>query len=604
MQTIKDLGAYTFPALLKNSVSKFSDRIALSLVDGNPITYKELAEISEKFARLFEKLELSRDAKIAIYSTSSPNWGASFLGIVNYGRIAVPLLPDFNAVEVESILKHAEVSVLLINRKMYSRIEHISSEIIPIIIDIEDFTFLRGESCGDFDDVKLPTVEIQEDDTASIIYTSGTTGRSKGVELSHKNIVWNAVQCQGFHRVHKMDRCLSFLPLSHVYEFTIGFVLIMLNGASVYYLGKPPTVSALLPAFAKIRPTIVLSVPMVMEKIYKSKVLATFTKNEKIKKLYEKRFFQKIFHKIAGKKLMKTFGGKLVFFGIGGAKLDPVVEQFLKDAKFPYAIGYGLTETAPLLAGSGVKITKPGTIGPIVEGVELKILDPDPKTGIGEVVVKGPNVMKGYYKAPELTAAAFTTKEDSVGEGWYKTGDLGDLDKTGRLSLKGRLKNMILGSSGENIYPEDIEFVLNQHPLVTESLVVEGKKGLVALVQLDDEKYQVASEEIIKKDKESGTYQEKMKQILDSMGNKAKEMGNDFAYAQEAILTEIQFFVNKQVNRFSQIGKVQKIEVFEKTASQKIKRYLYNLKTSLENVQKKSGTTEESEANEKEKLVK
>ena len=231
-----------------------------------------------------------------------------------------------------------------------------------------------------------------------------------------------------------------------------------------------------------------------------------------------------------------------------------------------------------------------------MEGVELKILNPDEKTGIGEVVVKGPNVMKGYYKAPEITEAAFTTKEDSVGEGWYKTGDLGELDKTGRLSLKGRLKNMILGSSGENIYPEDIEFVLNQHPLVTESLVVEGQKGLVALVQLDDEKYQVASKELIEKDKESGTYSEKMKSIIDSVGNKAKEIGDDFAYAQESILTEIQFFVNKQVNRFSQIGKVQKIEIFEKTASQKIKRYLYNLKkgidSTLENVQKKSNDEE------------
>ena len=596
MQTIKDLGSYTFPALLKNSISKFSDRIALSLVDGEPITYKQLGETADKFARLFEKLNIPRNAKIAIYSTSSPNWGGSFLGIVNYGRIAVPLLPDFNAVEVESILKHAEVSVLLINKKMFSRIEHIDASVLPIVIDIEDFTFLRGESCGDFEKVELPNVEVKEEDTASIIYTSGTTGRSKGVELSHKNIVWNAVQCQTFHRVKKRDRCLSFLPLSHVYEFTIGFVLIMLNGGSVYYLGRPPTVSALLPAFAKVRPTIVLSVPMVMEKIYKGKVLATFTKNETIKKLYEKRFFQKIFHKIASKKLMRSFGGKIVFFGIGGAKLDPVVEQFLKDGKFPYAIGYGLTETAPLLAGSGVKITKPGTIGPIVEGVEMKILNPDPKTGIGEVVVKGPNVMKGYYKAPELTAAAFTTKEDSVGEGWYKTGDLGELDSTGRLSLKGRLKNMILGSSGENIYPEDIEFVLNQHPLVTESLVVEGQKGLVALVQLDDEKYQAASEELLKKDKESGTYTEKMKQILDSLGSKAKEIGDDFAYARESILAEIQFFVNKQVNRFSQVNKVQKIEIFEKTASQKIKRYLYNLKkgndSTLENAQKKSNDEE------------
>jgi long-chain acyl-CoA synthetase len=415
------------------------------------------------------------------------------------------------------------------------------------------------------DSSNFEQVEISEDDTASIIYTSGTTGRSKGVELSHKNLVWTAIQCQTVHRVNKRDKCLSFLPLSHVYEFTIGFVLIVLNGAAIYYLERPPTVSSLLPAFKKIRPTIVLSVPMIMEKIYKNKIYPTLNKSEFSKKLYKIPFFQKILHKVAGSQLKKTFGGRICFFGIGGAKVDTQVEYFLKDAKFNYAIGYGLTETSPLLAGSSPKETIPGTVGPILRGVELAIINPDEETGIGEVVARGPNVMKGYYKDPELTKSVFTTDEDSVGEGWFKTGDLGLLHNGMWLELKGRLKNMILSSSGENIYPEDIEFVLNQHPLVNESLVVEEDGNLVALVQLDGEK--------LKKD---GTLLEKLLAAGSAVGDAVHDFTEDILYKQESLISEIKFFVNEKVNKMSKITTIKFIENFEKTASQKIKRYMYN----------------------------
>lgn len=551
MQTIEDIGKYTFPALYKNSIKKFGNLKALSFVNTKPITYNELADLTDRAASLLHSLGIKKGDKVAIYSTSTPNWGAAYFAIVNYGAIAVPLLPDFSEVEVKSILEHAEVSGIFVAPKMYNRLKDIDEKLLPFIINIDDFSIFKGKTI-DFNSWKLEEVTVEEEDTASIIYTSGTTGRSKGVELSHKNLVWCAIQCQTVHRVNKRDICLSFLPLSHVYEFTIGFAMMMLNGACVYYLGKPPTVSTLLPALKKIRPTIVLSVPMVMEKVYKNKIIPTFTKNPKIAKLYKKRFFQKIFHRIAGISLKKTFGGRITFFGIGGAKLDQECEQFLKDAKFNYAIGYGLTETSPLLAGSGPKITKPGSIGPIMKGVTLAIINKDPTTGIGEVVAKGENVMKGYYRDEELTKKAFTTKEDEVGEGWFKTGDLGFIDKTGRLWLKGRLKNMILGSSGENIYPEDIEFVLNQHPYVNESLVVEDSSGLLALVQLDEEKLSFA----------------KLKE--DAL--------EEFLYKKEQLLTEIQYFVNNKVNRFSKINKIQAIKDFEKTASQKIKRYLYELK--------------------------
>ena len=567
MQTIKDLKQYTFPALWKNSLAKFSNRPALSFVNGTPFTYQQINDKIIQVSSMLQSLGIKKGDRVSIFSTSMPNWGASYFGIVNIGAIAVPLLPDFSTIEVQSILNHAQVSVMFVAEKLWNKIKDLPESVLPIVIKLDDFTFLRGEP-ENFeikDSSNFEQVEISEDDTASIIYTSGTTGRSKGVELSHKNLVWTAIQCQTVHRVNKRDKCLSFLPLSHVYEFTIGFVLIVLNGAAIYYLERPPTVSSLLPAFKKIRPTIVLSVPMIMEKIYKNKIYPTLNKSEFSKKLYKIPFFQKILHKVAGSKLKKTFGGRICFFGIGGAKVDTQVEYFLKDAKFNYAIGYGLTETSPLLAGSSPKETIPGTVGPILRGVELAIINPDEETGIGEVVARGPNVMKGYYKDPELTKSVFTTDEDSVGEGWFKTGDLGLLHNGMWLELKGRLKNMILSSSGENIYPEDIEFVLNQHPLVNESLVVEEDGNLVALVQLDGEK--------LKKD---GTLLEKLLAAGSAVGDAVHDFTEDILYKQESLISEIKFFVNEKVNKMSKITTIKFIENFEKTASQKIKRYMYN----------------------------
>ena len=567
MQTIKDLKQYTFPALWKNSLAKFSNRPALSFVNGTPFTYQQINDKIIQVSSILQSLGIKKGDRVSIFSTSMPNWGASYFGIVNIGAIAVPLLPDFSTIEVQSILNHAQVSVMFVAEKLWNKIKDLPESVLPIVIKLDDFTFLRGEP-ENFeikDSSNFEQVEISEDDTASIIYTSGTTGRSKGVELSHKNLVWTAIQCQTVHRVNKRDKCLSFLPLSHVYEFTIGFVLIVLNGAAIYYLERPPTVSSLLPAFKKIRPTIVLSVPMIMEKIYKNKIYPTLNKSEFSKKLYKIPFFQKILHKVAGSQLKKTFGGRICFFGIGGAKVDTQVEYFLKDAKFNYAIGYGLTETSPLLAGSSPKETIPGTVGPILRGVELAIINPDEETGIGEVVARGPNVMKCYYKESELTKSVFTTEEDSVGEGWFKTGDLGLLHNGMWLELKGRLKNMILSSSGENIYPEDIEFVLNQHPLVNESLVVEEDGNLVALVQLDGEK--------LKKD---GTLLEKLLAAGSAVGDAVHDFTEDILYKQESLISEIKFFVNEKVNKMSKITTIKFIENFEKTASQKIKRYMYN----------------------------
>lgn len=573
METIEDIGKFTFQAILRNSVKKFSNRPCLTLVNGTPVTFKELGTRSEQISRLLEAAGLTAFSKVAIWGTGRPEWGISYMGIVNRRMIAVPLLPDFSESEISSIIDHCGLDAIIVDEKLYEKIQNLTDKLPPLVLRLEDFAILKGDAelHKKAENRVLEPVEVEESDTASIIYTSGTTGRSKGVELTHKNLVWNAVQGKQIHRVNKYDRALSFLPLSHVYEFTVGFTMMVLNGACVYYLGKPPVVSALLPAFKIVQPTVIISVPLVIEKIFKNKVFPTISANKLLHFLYKIAPFRKLIHQKAGKELKKTFGGHLIFFGLGGAKLDPKVERFLKEGKIPYATGYGLTETSPLICANPVPMTILGTTGVVYDEEEVFILNKDPKTGIGEIVIRGPNLMKGYYKDPELTKANMTTEKDECGPGFFKTGDLGKIVRkkgVDRLCLKGRCKNMILGSNGENIYPEDLEFVLNQHPLVSESLVVEDDDGLVALVQMNEEALQSEAEKrtLLK---------------FPNIREKMEEFTRDVQYQKESILSEIQYFVNTKISKNSRIGKIRMIKQFEKTASQKIKRYLYDLKTDI-----------------------
>ena len=342
------------------------------------------------------------------------------------------------------------------------------------------------------------------------------------------------------------DRFLSVLPLSHTYENTLGLILPMNLGCCIYYIQKPPTPSVLLPALEKVKPTAMLTVPLIIEKIYYNKILPAFTDKLILKLLYRIPFFRRILNRAAGKKLMKTFGGEIRFFGIGGAKLNKTVEKFLSEAGFPYAIGYGLTETSPLLAGTNPEKTVFESTGPAIEGVELMIHNPDKVTGEGEIWAKGPNVMMGYYKDPEMTADVLTP------DGWFRTGDLGVFDKNNNLFIRGRLKNMIVGASGENIYPEEIESVINNFRHVAESLVIQQKGKLVAYVHIN------------------------MEELEQKYQNLKAEASRQFDEKIEEILKEIQDYVNSRVNKFSQINKVVLQPVpFQKTATQKIKRFLY-----------------------------
>jgi long-chain acyl-CoA synthetase len=539
----------TFPALFNEAVRKYGSHNSYAFVGEKPRTYNDSAREISALTAFLEKLGIKPEDKVALLSNNMPNWSSAYFSITFMGAVVVPILPDFSATEVANVLSHSGTKAIFISKSLLPRLEGFKSDDLKTAIFIEDFSILFSENKSIvFDPSAHPekTYDVAEDDLASIIYTSGTTGRSKGVMLTHKNISFNALKGKVIQSIDENDRFLSVLPLSHTYENTLGLMLPILGGACVYYLKKPPTPAVLIPAMAEVKPTIMLTVPLIMEKIYFNKILPSFREKMILRNLYKISFIRKKLNEVAGKKLYKTFGGHLKFFGIGGAKLNKSVEKFLLEAKFPYAIGYGLTETSPLLAGANPEKSVFDSTGPAIEGIELKINNPDKKTGEGEIWARGPNVMKGYYKEPEMTRDVLTQ------DGWFKTGDLGVFDSHNNLYIKGRLKNMIVGASGENIYPEEIESVINNFRFVAESLVVQQKGKLVAYVHLN-------MEELEKK------YQ-----------NLKEDMTRQYEEKKEELLLELQEYVNSQVNKFSQINKVFLQPVpFQKTATLKIKRFLY-----------------------------
>lgn len=535
--------------MFNETLRKFGKNNAYAFVGEEPKSYETVNKEIGALIAFLEKNAIYPGDKVAILSSNMPNWGITYFAITFMGVVAVPILPDFSGTEVGNVLEHSGAKALFISSSLLQKIEGFKSGDLKTTICIEDFSLIFSEK-GAFvyDALALPVkkYEVEEEDLASIIYTSGTTGRSKGVMLTHKNISFNALKGRKLQHIDETDRFLSILPLSHTYENTLGLILPMLCGSCVYYLRKPPTPAVLVPAMSEVKPTLMLTVPLIIEKIYFNKIMPAFREKLILKLLYTIPLFRKILNKAAGKKLLKTFGGELKFYGIGGAKLNKTVEKFLIEAKFPYAIGYGLTETSPLLAGSNPQKAVFESTGPAIEGIELTINNPDPKTGEGEIWAKGPTVMKGYYKEPEMT------KEVLTSDGWFKTGDLGALDSDNYLYIKGRSKSMIVGASGENIYPEEIESIINNFRFVVESLVVQQQGKLVALVHIN-------MEELEKK------YQHLKQDMTKQVEDKVDE-----------VLNELRQYVNSQVNKFSQIQKiVLQTEPFKKTATLKIKRFLY-----------------------------
>ncbi|NQV03469.1 MAG: AMP-binding protein, partial [Bacteroidia bacterium] len=408
----------TLPGLFTETVRNFGQRPALAFVGQAPVTYQELEKKIHSVIGLLEQLGIQPGDKVAILGISSPNWVACYYAITFMGAVAVPILPDFHETEIENILLHSESKAIFYSEGLKVKLNPSLDEVLIKRIPIESILnsgALKTSLDNNQERGPQKRYDVKGNDLAAIIYTSGTTGKSKGVMLSHQNICFTATKGSKIIPIYNTDRFLSVLPLSHAYENTVGLILPMINGACVYYLGKLPTPSVLLPALQEVKPTFMLTVPMIIEKIYRNKIMPAFNDKWILRMIYRITPIRKMLNRVAGKKLLETFGGELRFFGIGGAKLNSTIEKFLIEARFPYAIGYGLTETAPLLAGCNPQNTRLQSTGPALEEVTLKIHEPDLKTGEGEIWAKGENVMLGYYREPDLTAEMITP------DGWLKT---------------------------------------------------------------------------------------------------------------------------------------------------------------------------------------
>jgi long-chain acyl-CoA synthetase len=554
----ENLESFTLPSLLNRSVNLFADNPVLSKVAQEPITYKEFDKSVKEIISLLRKNGISKGDKVALLSENMPNWAVAYFSVTYFGAVIVPILPDFHPSDVHHIIRHSEAKAIFVSQKHLQTIEEIEDSELQFVIKLDDlsivdelsnhsyFTKLAQsisslEKISSHKELKKP----DEDDMAAILYTSGTTGHSKGVMLSHKNLVTNALSAYKNVNITKDDVFLSILPLAHTFECTVGMITPILHGASIVYIDKTPTPNVLVKALAIVKPTMMLSVPLIIEKIYKNKILPKFTSSFIMRNLYKVPFIRAKLNKLAGKKLIETFGGRLSFFGIGGAALSPYVEKFLKEAEFPYIIGYGLTETSPMITGTrvGYKI-KIGSAGLPMVGVNIKIKDQNPENGEGEILVKSPSVMMGYYKDKEKT-------DEVIEDGWFLTGDLGYIDYDGYLFISGRSKNVIIGSSGKNIYPEQIEATINQKEAVLDSIVMEKDGKLIAKVHFD---YDI----IDKMFKADNTPSEQVKKKIDEY------------------LEEMRLEVNLQLASYSKIVKfIEQTEPFVKTPTKKIKRYLY-----------------------------
>ncbi|MFO7722492.1 MAG: AMP-binding protein, partial [Bacteroidales bacterium] len=506
------------PEMLAINAARWPSHPAVRFTGDEPVNYKDQLALAEAIAAMLVAEGIKKGDRVAILSHNMPQWSQAYFGISATGAVAVPLMPDFKAHEVEQILQHSGSRIVFVSRQLEPNVPSHLKRFILEELGETAFSASQAFHIGD--------VEITPDDLASLIYTSGTTGDPKGVMLTHGNILFTVDKSSLIQPINPEDRFLSVLPLSHIYEFSLGLMLPVMFGAGITYLRKPPTAPVLLPALLEVKPTIMLTVPLLIEKVYWKSVFPKLNSSLVTATLHRIPLTRKLLHRIAAKKVYQTFGGCLKFYGIGGSKLDPRVELFLRDGKFPYAIGYGLTETSPLLAGGSPGKFAYQSTGPAMDEVELRLHEVNPESGFGEIQARGRNVMQGYYLNPEQTAEVF---EEG---GWFKTGDLGYFDKKGHLHIKGRIKSTIIGPNGKNIFPEEIENVINSLKFVKESLVTESNGRLVGLIHLDYE-----------------AIEQHFQQIRDEAATAIRDKVNQ-------VLNDIQLQVNSHVNKYSRLQAV------------------------------------------------
>ena len=553
--------ATTLNDLIDISCRKYRDLPAIGMALEEPLSYTALHERILALAAHLQALGVKPGDRIAILGENSHHWGITYLATVRLGASTVPIFPELPEADVHHILTEMRCAIIFLTHRQIEKIYDLKHQLKHVVtlddyrddtglIPLETFTDFLGEALERYGeaarDERLEFPPVKGDDLASILFTSGTSGFSKAVMLTHANLCANAYSGNGVITLEPQWVFLSVLPVAHTYEFTIGFLLPLLCGARIAYAAKTPTPAILQKICEREQPHVMLVVPLIIEKIYKKRVVPAVEKSGLLTFLCRFGVSRRLVHRKIGARLLAFFGGRLRVMGIGGAALNPEVESFLRDADFPFLVGYGLTEGSPLLAGGphGDTTITPGSSGKPVPRVEIRIDDPHPQTGIGEILARGPNIMQGYLNDPEATRDTFTE------DGWLRTGDLGLLDSEGNLHIKGRSKSMIVLSNGENVFPEAIEHKVNTYPFVMESMVIENRGLLEAWVYPD---YEFID------GKTSGQNRTQRHQYI------------------AELFEEMRVEVNRQLSTSSRLARVlERREPFTKTATHKIKRYLYS----------------------------
>lgn len=528
---------------------------ALNDYDGTTaFTYGEMAEKIARLHVLFEQIGLKKGDKIALCGRNSSMWAIDFLAVTSYGGVAVAILSDFDSEGIQALVNHSDAKLLLVGPLVWEQLNPESMPNLIGILAIEELVILKSNqeqfehgfnNWNSAFEAKYPQgyssndVHFERFDSelpVLINYTSGSTGSPKGVMLNWRSIDSNIDFSQRTIPNKSSDNLLSMLPMAHMFGLAIEILYQVAGGTHVTVLNKTPSPAVLMKALSEVKPYMMLTVPLVIEKIFKAKIFPAIHK-PLVRILWYTPGINCLIHKKVYDQLMNAFGGHLRYLIIGGAALNHEVEKCLKTIKFPFCVGYGMTECAPLICYEDWTKFKLRTCGKAVDGIEIRIDSANPQREVGEILVRGDNVMMGYYKNQEATDAAFTA------DGWMRTGDLGVIDADGHLSIRGRSKSMILGPSGQNIYPEEIEGKVNNLPYVIESVVVEREGKLVALVYADTDK---------------------MKQELPGKTS-------------DEVMEELRVRVNKLLPLFCRLSKLELVDKeFEKTPKRSIKRYLYN----------------------------
>lgn len=542
-----------FVQTLASSIRNHWKLPAFSNYGGPPMTYGEVAERILWFHALFEELGVGRGDKVALVGRNSANWAVTYLATITYGAVVVPILADFTSDDIHHVVNHSDSVLFLAGEANLEKVEPDRIPHVRGVLSLQDFSVqfdrrglseavskasARAKERAGLSAETFSVPEVSNADLASIVYTSGTTGFSKGVMLPHNSLMANVKFAREHLPLNPGDPIVSFMPLAHSYGCAFEFLFPFSVGCHITFLGKIPSPKVIVEAFQAVRPRLILSVPLVLEKIYR-KQLQPVLDRPATKLLLKLPVLDSALCAKIRRKLVDAFGGNFQEMVIGGAALNPEVEAFLKRIGFPVTVGYGMTECGPLISYSSWREHKPQSVGKLVDTLEARVDSPNPETGVGEICVRGENVMVGYYKNPEATAAAIDK------EGWLHTGDLGFIDQDGFIFLKGRCKDMILGPSGQNIYPEEIEAKLNVMPYVQESLVLDKDHKLYALVYPDLER-------------------------IDAEGLSEEQV--------KAKMEENRKALNAMLPSYSAIVRIDLYpEEFAKTPTKKIKRYLYRV---------------------------